>query len=105
MKKINKHLQKIKVTEEDFKDFSKIATIPKHLNKNMVLYLTTWQEMPNDQKETETMTTKPEWFKEYEQKQEKFNRKILSLVESLVDRVYNIEKRLDNLIIKNNLRE
>ena len=119
MKKINKHLQKIKVTEEDFKDFSKIATIPKHLNKNMVLYLTTWQEVPDDLQQTDTMTTKPEWFKEFEEKQEKrweeqekrweiqekrweeqekFNEKIFGLVEMLI-------KRIDNLVIKNNLKE
>lgn len=33
MRKINKKLQKIKVTENDFKNFSKIVSIPKNLNK------------------------------------------------------------------------
>ena len=133
MSKIKKHIQKIKVTENDFKDFSKIASIPSNLNKSMVLYITTWQEMPDDSQQTDTMTTKPEWFKEFEQeqnkrweKQEKFNKmqekrweeqrkfneRILGLVESLVQRVENIEKRLvklesriDNLVVKNNLKE
>ena len=51
------------------------------------------------------MTTKPEWFKEFEQeqnkrweKQEKFNEKILSLVEKIIHRI-------DNLVAKNNLKE
>ena len=117
--KTNKKLQKIKVNEDDFKDFSRIVSIPKNLNKSMVLYLTTWQEVPDDQQETDTMTTKPEWFKEFEQEQEKrwkeqekFNERILALVESLVQRVENIEHRLDklesridNLVIKNKIRE
>jgi hypothetical protein len=71
----------------------------------MVLYLTTWQEVPDDLQQTDTMTTKPEWFKEFEEKQEKrceeqekFNEKILGLVEMLI-------KRIDNLVIKNNLKE
>ena len=99
----------------------------------MVLYITTWQEVPDDPQQTNTMTTKPEWFKEFEEKQEKrwkeqvkFNERILVLVESLVQRIEKIEKRLDviekraeniehrldklesridNLVIKNNLRE
>ena len=117
--KTNKKLQKIKVTEDDFKDFSRIVSIPKNLNKSMVLYLTTWQEVPDDLQQTDTMTTKPEWFKEFEEKQEKrweeqekrweiqekrweeqekFNKKILGLVEMLI-------KRIDNLVIKNNLKE
>ena len=117
--KTNKKLQKIKVTEDDFKDFSRIVSIPKNLNKSMVLYLTTWQEAPDDLQQTDTMTTKPEWFKEFEEKQEKrwkeqemrwekqekrweeqekFNEKILGLVEMLI-------KRIDNLVIKNNLKE
>ena len=58
--KINKKLQKIKVTEDDFKNFSRIAVIPKNLNKSMILYLTTWQEVQDDTQETDTMTTKPE---------------------------------------------
>ena len=72
------------------------------------------------------MTTKPEWFKEFEEKQEKrwkeqrkfnekqekrweeqrkfnekqekFNERILALVESII-------QRIDNLVIKNNLKE
>ena len=117
--KTNKKLQKIKVTEDDFKDFSRIVSIPKNLNKSMVLYITTWQEKPDDPQQTNTMTTKPEWFKEFEEKQEKrweeqrkfnekqekrwkeqekFNERILALVEMLI-------KRIDNLVIKNNLKE
>ena len=103
--KTNKKLQKIKVNEDDFKDFSRIVSIPKNLNKSMVLYLTTWQEVPDDLQQTDTMTTKPEWFKEFEEKQEKrwkeqekFNKKILGLVEMLI-------QRIDNLVIKNNLKE
>ena len=116
--KINKNTRKIKVTESDFKDFSNIATIPEHLEKSMVLYITTWQEVPDDNQK-DTMTTKPEWFTEFENKQREFNQKvvkfmsnqdkrwkeqqefnqrILSLVESLV-------KRIDNLAVKNNLKE
>ena len=112
MKKINKKLQKIKVTEQDFKDFAKIVSIPKNLNKSMVLYITTWQEVPDDPQQTDTMTTKPEWFKEFEEKQEKrweeqrkfnekqekFNEKISGLVESII-------QRIDNLVVKNNLKE
>ena len=45
--KINKNTRKIKVTESDFKDFSNIATITEHLEKSMVLYITTWQEVPD----------------------------------------------------------
>ena len=103
--KTNKKLQKIKVTEDDFKDFSRIVSIPKNLNKSMILYITTWQEVPDDLQQTDTMTTKPELFKEFEEKQEKrweeqekFNEKILGLVEMLI-------KRIDNLVIKNNLKE
>ena len=117
--KTNKKLQKIKVNEDDFKDFSRIVLIPKNLNKSMILYLTTWQEVPDDLQQTDTMTTKPEWFKEFEEKQEKrweeqrkfnekqekrwkeqekFNERILALVEMLI-------KRIDNLVIKNNLKE
>ena len=105
MRKINKKLQRIKVTEDDFKDFSRIAVIPKNLNKSMILYLTTWQEVPDDPQQTNTMTTKPEWFKEFEEKQEKrweqqqkFNERILGLVESII-------QRIDNLVVKNNLKE
>ena len=133
MNKFRKHLQKMKVTEDDFKDFGKIVSIPNGLNKSMVLYITTWQEKPDDPQETNTMITKPEWFKEFEQEQEKrwkeqdkhweeqdkrweeqrkFNERILGLVESLVQRVESIEKRLDklesridNLVAKNNLKE
>ena len=102
--KINKNTKKIKVTESDFKDFNKIATIPEHLEKSMVLYITTWQEVPDDNQK-DTMNTKPQWFIEFENKQEQrwneqqeFNQQILSLVQSLV-------KRIDNLVIKNNLKE
>ena len=105
MRKINKKLQKIKVTEQDFKDFDKIVSIPKNLNKSMVLYITTWQEKPDDPQQANTMTTKPEWFKEFEEKQEnrweqqqKFNERILGLVESII-------QRIDNLVVKNNLKE
>jgi len=62
-------------------------------------------EKPNDPQQTDTMTTKPEWFKEFEEKQEKcweeqekINKRILSLVEMLI-------QRIDNLVIKNNLKE
>ena len=109
--KINKNTKKIKVTESDFKDFSNIATIPEHFEKSMVLYITTWQEVPDDNQK-DTMTTKPQWFIEFENKQEQrwneqqefnkkqqdFNQQILSLVQSLV-------KRIDKLVIKNNLKE
>jgi len=78
----------------------------------MVLYITTWQEKPDDPQETNTMITKPEWFKEFEQEQNKrwkeqdkrweeqrkFNEKILSLVEKIM-------QRIDNLVVKNNLKE
>ena len=70
----------------------------------MVLYITTWQEVPDDNQK-DTMTTKPQWFIESENKQEQrwneqqeFNQQILSLVQSLV-------KRINNLVIKNNLKE
>ena len=85
----------------------------------MVLYITTWQEKPDDPQQTDTMSTKPEWFKEFEEKQEKrwekqekrwekqekrwkeqekFNERILSLVEKAI-------QRIDNLVVKNNLKE
>ena len=86
-----------------------------------------------NKKHKDTMTTKPEWFNEFENKQEecwkkqhefnkkqhefnkkqqefnqkvvkfmsdqnKINQRILSLVQSLV-------KRIDNLVVKNNLKE
>ena len=72
-----------------------------------------------NKKHKDTMTTKPEWFNEFEnnqnefnqkvvkfmsnqdkrwKEQHKFNQQILSLVESLV-------KRVDNLVVKNNLKE
>ena len=134
MSKFNKHTRKYNITEQNLIGFDEIiASIPKNINKSMVLYITTWQEKPDDPQQTDTMTTKPEWFKEFEEKQEKrwkeqekFNERILALVESLVQRVKNIEKRLDviekrveniehrldklesridNLVIKNNLRE
>ena len=134
MSKFNKHTIKYNITEQNLIGFDEIiASIPKNIKKSMVLDITTWQEVPDDLQQTDTMTTKPEWFKEFEEKQEKrwkeqekFNERILSLVESLVQRVENIEKRLDviekrvenikhrldklesrinNLVIKNNLRE
>ena len=110
MLKFNKHTRKYNITEQNLIGFDEIiASIPKNIKKSMVLYITTWQEKPDDLQQTDTMTTKPEWFKEFEEKQEKrwkeqekrweeqekFNERILVLVESLVQRVENIEKRLD----------
>ena len=110
MLKFNKHTRKYNITEQNLIGFDEIiASIPKNIKKSMVLYITTWQEKPDDLQQTDTMTTKPEWFKEFEEKQEKrweeqekrweeqekFNERILALVESLVQRVENIEKRLD----------
>ena len=110
MLKFNKHTRKYNITEQNLIGFDEIiASIPKNIKKSMVLYITTWQEVPDDPQQTDTMTTKPEWFKEFEEKQEKrwkeqekrweeqekFNERILALVESLVQRVENIEKRLD----------
>ena len=110
MSKFNKHTRKYNITEQNLIGFDEIiASIPKNIKKSMVLYITTWQEVPDHPQETDTMTTKPEWFKEFEEKQEKrwkeqekrwkeqekFNERILVLVESLVQRVENIEKRLD----------
>ena len=117
MSKFNKHTRKYNNTEQNLIGFDEIiASIPKNIKKSMVLYITTWQEKPDDPQQTNTMTTKPEWFKEFEEKQEKrweeqrkfnekqekrwkeqekFNERILALVESLVQRVENIEKRLD----------
>ena len=131
--KTNKKLQKIKVTEDDFKNFSKIVSIPKNLNKSMVLYLTTWQEVPDDQQETDTMTTKPEWFKEFEQeqekrwkeqdkrwekqekrwkeqekrweKQEKRWEEQQKFNERILGLVEMLIQRIDNLVTKNNLKE
>ena len=110
MSKFNKHTRKYNITEQNLIGFDEIiASIPKNIKKSMVLYITTWQEVPDDPQQTDTMTTKPEWFKEFEEKQEKrweeqekrwkeqekFNERILVLVESLVQRIENIEKRLD----------
>ena len=131
--KTNKKLQKIKVTEDDFKNFSKIVSIPKNLNKSMILYLTTWQEVPDDQQETDTMTTKPEWFKEFEQeqekrwkeqdkrwekqekrwkeqekrweKQEKRWEEQQKFNERILGLVEMLIQRIDNLVTKNNLKE
>lgn len=57
-------------------------------------------------------TTKPEWFKKFEQelekqweKREKFNKKVLTLIEPLVLRVENLEKRIDSLVTKNKLKK
>ena len=113
MSKFNKHTRKYNITEQNLIGFDEIiASIPKNIKKSMVLYITTWQEVPDDSQQTDTMTTKPEWFKEFEEKQEKrwdeqekrwkeqekFNEKILGLVEMII-------KRIDNLVIKNNLKE
>ena len=117
MSKFNKHTKKYNITEQNLIGFDEIiASILKNIQKSMVLYITTWQEKPDDSQQTNTMLTKPEWFKEFEEKQEKrweeqrkfnekqekrweeqekFNEKILGLVESLVQRIENIEKRLD----------
>ena len=117
MSKFNKHTRKYNITEQNLIGFDEIiASIPKNIKKSKVLYITTWQEKPDDPQQTNTMTTKPEWFKEFEEKQEKrwkeqrkfnqkqekrwkeqekFNERILCLVESLVQRIENIEKRLD----------
>ena len=134
MSKFNKHTRKYNITEQNLIGFDEIiASIPKNIKKSMVLYITTWQEVPDDPQQNDTMTTKPEWFKEFEEEQEKrwkeqekFNERILVLVESLVQRVEKIEKRLDviekrveniehrldklesrinNLVVKNNLKE
>ena len=120
MSKFNKRTRKYNITEQNLIGFDEIiASIPKNIKKSMVLYITTWQEKPDDLQQTDTMTTKPEWFKEFEEKQEKrweeqekrweiqekrweeqekFNEKIFGLVEMLI-------KRIDNLVIKNNLKE
>ena len=106
MPKFNKHTRKYNITEQNLIGFDEIiASIPKNIKKSMVLYITTWQEVPDDLQQTDTMTTKPEWFKEFEEKQEKcweeqekINKRILSLVEMLI-------QRIDNLVIKNNLKE
>ena len=47
--------------------------------KNMVLYITTWQEVPDDNQK-DTMTTKPEWFIEFENKQQEFNKKVVKFM-------------------------
>ena len=120
MSKFNKHTRKYNITEQNLIGFDEIiASIPKNIKKSMVLYITTWQEKPDDPQQTNTMLTKPEWFKEFEEKQEKrweeqrkfnekqekrweeqkkFNERILALIEMLI-------KRIDNLVIKNNLKE
>ena len=116
--KINKITKRIKVTESDFKDFSNIATIPEHFKKSMVLYITTWQEVPDDNQK-DTMTTKPEWFTEFENKQEEFNQKVVKFMsdqdkrwkeqqefnQQILSLVQSLVKRVDNLVVKNNLKE
>ena len=111
--KINKITKKIKVTESDFKDFSNIATIPEHFEKSMVLYITTWQEVPDDNQK-DTMTTKPQWFIEFENKQEQrwkgqqeFNQKVVKrlddkdkLIQQILGLVQPLVKRIDNLVVK-----
>ena len=82
--KTNKKLQKIKVTEDDFKNFSKIVSIPKNLEKQEKR----WEEQRKFNEKQEKR-----W-----KEQEKFNERILALVEMLI-------KRIDNLVIKNNLKE
>ena len=110
---INKNTKKIKVTESDFKDFGNIATIPEHLEKSMVLYITTWQEVPDDNQK-DTMTTKPQWFIEFENKQEQrwneqqeFNQKVVKrlddqdkLIQQILGLVQPLVKRIDNLVVK-----
>ena len=131
--KINKNTKKIKVTENDFKDFSKIATIPEHLEKSMVLYIRTWQEVPDDNQQENTMTTKPEWFNEFENKQNEFNKRVVEfmsdqdkrwkeqqefnqkvvkrldnqdkLIQQILSLVQSLVKRINNLVVKNNLKE
>ena len=113
MSKFNKHTRKYNITEQNLIGFDEIITsIPKNIKKSMVLYITTWQEKPDEPQQANTMTTKPEWFKEFEEKQEKrwkeqekrweeqqkFNETILGLVESII-------QRIDNLVVKNNLKE
>ena len=119
--KINKITKKIIVTESDFKDFSNIATITEHLEKSMVLYITTWQEVPDDnQKDT------PEWFTEFENKQREFNQKVVKFMsnqdkrwkeqhefnkkqqefnQQILSLVQSLVKHIDNLVVKNNLKE
>ena len=131
--KINKNTKKVKVTENDFKDFSKIATIPEYLEKSMVLYIRTWQEVPDDNQQENTMTTKPEWFNEFENKQNEFNKRVVEfmsdqdkrwkeqqefnqkvvkrldnqdkLIQQILSLVQSLVKRIDNLVVKNNLKE
>ncbi len=110
--KINKITKKIIVTESDFKDFSNIATITEHLEKSMVLYITTWQEVPDDNQK-DTMTTKPEWFTEFENKQREFNQKVVKFMsnqdkrwnQQILSLVQSLVKHIDNLVVKNNLKE
>ena len=111
--KINKKIKKIKVTESDFKNFNSIATIPEHLEKSMVLYITTWQEVPDDNQK-DTMTTKPQWFIEFENKQEQrwneqqeFNQKVVKqlddqdkIIQQILGLVQPLVKRIDNLVLK-----
>ena len=148
MLKYNKHTTKYNITEQNLIGFDEvIASIPNNIKKSMVLYITTWQEKPDNPQEPDTMTTKPEWFKKFEdeqnkrwegqrkfneeqrkfnemqekrwekqekfnevqekcweeqhkfnKEQRKFNERILSLVEKII-------KRIDNLVVKNNLKE
>ena len=61
MLKFNKHTRKYNITEQNLIGFDEIiASIPKNIKKSMVLYITTWQEKPDDLQQTDTMTTKPE---------------------------------------------
>jgi hypothetical protein len=61
MSKFNKHTRKYNITEQNLIGFDEIiASIPKNIKKSMVLYITTWQEKPDDPQQTNTMLTKPE---------------------------------------------
>ena len=77
----------------------------------MVLYITTWQEAPDDNQK-ESMNTNPKWFIEFENKQEQcwkeqheFNKKQQEFNQQILGLSKLIVKRIDNLIVKNNLKE
>ena len=119
MSKFNKHTRKYNITEQNLIGFDEIiASIPKNIKKSMVLYITTWQDVPDDNQK-DTMTTKPEWFIQFENKQQEFNQRVVQfmsdqdkcwkeqqefkqLILSLVESLF---KRIDNLAVKNNLKE
>ncbi len=77
-------------------------------------------------KGTSIIVQKPQWFKEFEEqnnkrweKQEQFNQRVLLMLENIIDRLdvlekrmdtlevrmTNLEKRIDNIVTKNNLTE